>query len=82
MNPSRVDSVKLKLLSVKTALLTALTSIKQVGDHQAFSVSEECFVYGPAYSHVVLRPRPGYLPKVPTTLFRDQVVNLQAQIQS
>ncbi len=27
---------------------------------------------------VVLRPQPGYVPKVPTTPFRDQVVNLQA----
>ncbi len=35
-------------------------------------------MFGPAYSHVVLRPQPGYVPKVPTTLFRDQVVNLQA----
>ncbi len=35
-------------------------------------------MFGPAYSHVVLRPRPGYMPKVPTTPFRDQVVNLQA----
>ncbi len=25
-----------------------------------------------------LRPRPGYVPKVPTTPFRNQVVNLQA----
>ncbi len=64
--------------SLKTALLTALTSIKWVGDHQAFSVSEECLGFGPVYSHVVLRPRPGYVPKVPTTPFRDQVVNLQA----
>ncbi len=39
---------------------------------------EECLVFGPVYSHVVLRPRPGYVPKVPTTPFRDQVVNLQA----
>ncbi|KAG1938686.1 hypothetical protein F2P79_017473 [Pimephales promelas] len=31
-----------------------------------------------AYSHMILRPRPGYMPKVPTTPFRDQVVNLQA----
>ncbi len=45
---------------------------------QAFSVSEECLVFRPVYSHVVLRPRPGYVPKVPTTPFRDQVVNLQA----
>ncbi len=47
-------------------------------DLQAFSVSEECLVFGPVYSHVVLRSRPGYVPKVPTTPFRDQVVNLQA----
>ncbi len=72
-----LDSVELKFLS-KTALLTALTSIKMVGDLQAFSESEECLVFGPAYSHVVLRPRPGYVPKVPTTPFHDQVVNLQA----
>ncbi len=73
-----LDSVELKFLSLKTALLTALTSIKRVGDLQAFSVSEECLVFGPVYSHVVLRPRPGYVLKVPTTPFRDQVVNLQA----
>ncbi len=73
-----LDSVKLKFLSAKTSLLTTLTSIKRVGDLQAFSVSEECLVFGPAYSNVVLRPRPGYMPKVPTTSFRDQVVNLQA----
>ncbi len=30
------------------------------------------------YSHVVLRPRPGYVPTVPTKPFRYQVVNLQA----
>ncbi len=73
-----LDSVELKFLSLKTALLTALTSIKWVGDLQSFSVSEECLVFGPVYSHVVLRPRPGYVPKVPTTPFRDQVMNLQA----
>ncbi len=73
-----LDSVELEYLLAKTALLTALTSIKRVGDLQAFSVSEECLVFGPVYSHVVLRPRPGYVPKVHTTPFRDQVVNLQA----
>ncbi len=35
-------------------------------------------MFGPVYSRVVLRPRPGYVPKVPTSPFRDQVVNLQA----
>ncbi len=73
-----LDSVELKFLSLKTVLLTALTSIKRVSDLQAFLVSEECLVFGPVYSHVILRPRPGYVPKVPTMPFRDQVVNLQA----
>ncbi len=72
-----LDSVELKFLSC-TALLTVLTSIKRVGDLQAFSVSEECLVFRPVNSHVVLRPRPGYVPKIPITPFRDQVVNLQA----
>ncbi len=35
-------------------------------------------MFGPDYSHVVLRPQPGYVPKVPTMPFHDQVVNLQA----
>ncbi|KAI2659486.1 Argininosuccinate synthase [Labeo rohita] len=52
-----LESGELKFLSAKTALLTVLTSIKRVGDLQAFPVSEECLVFGPAYSHVVLRPR-------------------------
>ncbi len=41
-----LDSVELKFLYAKTALLTALTSIKKVGDLQEFSVSEECLVAG------------------------------------
>ncbi|KAI2645877.1 Tyrosine recombinase slr0733 [Labeo rohita] len=73
-----LGSVELKFLSLKTALLTALASIKRVGDLQAFSVNEACLEFGPADSHVILRPRPGYVPKVPTTPFRDQVANLQA----
>ncbi|KAL0152766.1 hypothetical protein M9458_052489 [Cirrhinus mrigala] len=73
-----LQSVELDALSFKTALLTALTSIKRVGDLQALSVNSLCLEFGPADSHVVLRPRPGYVPKVPTTPFRDQVVTLQA----
>ncbi len=73
-----LQSAELKILSLKTVLLTALASIKRVGDLQAFSVDESCLEFGPANSHVVLRPRPGYVPKVPTTPFRDQVVSLHA----
>ncbi|KAI2660848.1 hypothetical protein H4Q32_008522 [Labeo rohita] len=73
-----LQSVEVDALSLKTALLTALTSVKRVGDLQALSVNNACLEFGPADSHVVLRPRPGYVPKVPTTPFRDQVVTLQA----
>jgi hypothetical protein len=73
-----LQSAELKVLSCKTVLLVALASIKRVGDLHAFSVDESCLEFGPANSHVILRPRPGYVPKVPTTPFRDQVVNLQA----
>ncbi|KAI2661120.1 ORF V: Enzymatic polyprotein [Labeo rohita] len=73
-----LQSVEVDALSLKTALLTALTSVKRVGDLQALSINNACLEFGPADSHVVLRPRPGYVPKVPTTPFRDQVVTLQA----
>ncbi len=73
-----LQSVELKFLSMKTLLLTALASIKRVGDLQAFSVDESCLEFGPADSSATLRPRPGYVTEVPTTPFRDQVVNLQA----
>ncbi|KAI2644633.1 Tyrosine recombinase slr0733 [Labeo rohita] len=62
-------SVELKHLSLKTAFLTALASIKRVGDLQAFSVDKACLEFGPGDFHVILRPRLGYVPKV---------VNLQA----
>ncbi|KAL0163688.1 hypothetical protein M9458_039441, partial [Cirrhinus mrigala] len=73
-----LDSVELKYLLLKTSLLNALTSIKRVGDLHALSVNESCLEFGPADSHVTLRPQPSYVPKVPTTPFRDQVVNLHA----
>ncbi len=68
-----LQSVELKFLSMKTLLLTALASIKRVGDLQAFSVDDSCLEFGPADSSATLRPRPGYVPKVPTTPFRDQI---------
>ncbi len=73
-----LQSADLKILSMKTLLLVALASIKRVGDLQAFSVDESCLEFGPGNGHVVLRPRPGYVPKIPTTPFRDQVLSLQA----
>ncbi len=73
-----LQSADLRILSMKTLLLVALASIKRVGDLQAFSVDESCLEFGPGDGHMLLSPRPGYVPKVPTTPFRDQVVSLQA----
>ncbi len=63
---------------MKTLLLVALASIKREGDLHTFLVDESCLEFGLADSQVTLRPRHSYVPKVPTTPFRDQVVNLQA----
>lgn len=65
------EAVELKILYLKTALLITLTSIKRVGDLEAF------MPLAPATSHVILRPQLRYVPKVPTIPFQDQVVNLQ-----
>ncbi len=73
-----LQTVEPKFLSMKTLLLFALASIKRVGDLHAFSVDDSCLQFGPADSQIILKPRPGYVPKVPTTPFRDQVVSLQA----
>ncbi|KAI2643795.1 hypothetical protein H4Q32_029973 [Labeo rohita] len=48
-----LQSVKLDALSLKMALLTALTSFKRVGDLQALSVNSSCLEFGPADSHSV-----------------------------
>ncbi len=73
-----LQSADLKILSMKTLQLVALAFIKRVGDLLAFSFNESCLEFGPGDGQVVLRPQPGYVPKVPPTPFRDQVVSLQA----
>lgn len=70
LSPAVIDTI--------TQAVLALTSLKRVGDLQALSVSESCLEFEPAYSNIILRSRPGYVPKLPTTSFRGQVVNLQA----
>ncbi len=76
--PEPLQSADLKTLSLKTALLLALASVKRVGDLQALSVSPACLEFGPNDSKVVLRPRHGYVPKVLYISFRAQVITLSA----
>jgi hypothetical protein len=73
-----LQSVSLKTLSLKTALLLALASVKRVGDLQALSVNPACLEFGSNDSKVVLKPKHGYVPKALYTPFRAQVITLSA----
>ncbi len=73
-----LQSTNLRSLSLKTALLLALASVKRVGDLQALSINPACLEFGPNDSKVVLKPRHGYVPKVLSTPFRAQVITLSA----
>ncbi len=73
-----LESASDRILTLKVVLLLALTSLKRVGDLQAFSVSETCMDFPPGLVKVTLRPRPGYIPKVLSTSFRSQVVMLHS----
>ncbi len=68
-----LQSSSLRALSLKTALLLALASVKRVGDLQALSVNPACLEFD---SKVILKPRLGYVPKVLSTPFRAQVIAL------
>ncbi len=73
-----LESASKRILTLKVVLLLALTSLKRVGDLQAFSVSETCMDFAPGLVKVTLWPRPGYIPKVLSTSFRSQVVTLHS----
>ena len=59
-----LETVDIKFVSLKTALLLALTSAKRVGDMQALSVSPSCIQFSIAGDRVVMRPNAAYTPKV------------------
>ncbi|KAK3526557.1 hypothetical protein QTP70_030696 [Hemibagrus guttatus] len=54
-----------KFLTLKTALLLALASLRQLGDLQALLVTPTCLEFSPGMSKAILHPRAGYVPKVP-----------------
>ncbi len=73
-----LESASDRILTLKVVLLLTLTSLKRVGDLQAFSDSEMYMDFAPGLVKVTLRPRPGYIPKVLSTSFRSQVVTLHS----
>ncbi len=73
-----LETVTEKILTLKTVLLLALSSLKRVGDLQTLSISPSCMDFGPGLVKVLLRPRPGYVPKVASKPSRSQQVVLEA----
>ncbi|XP_077141331.1 uncharacterized protein LOC143815058 isoform X1 [Ranitomeya variabilis] len=69
-----IDVIPIKILSLKTILLVALTSARRISDIQALSSN-------PPFTkimddRVTLKPDPAYLPKVATKFHRSQEISL------
>jgi hypothetical protein len=58
-----LESIPLKFLSLKTALLLALTTAKRVGDLHALSVAEGCLRFANGDRKVLLKPHLQFIPK-------------------
>ncbi|XP_049927771.1 uncharacterized protein LOC126407128 [Epinephelus moara] len=73
-----LEGVGLKFLSLKTAVLLALTTAKRVSDLQALSTRSVCMQFAPGGSKVCLRPNPAFVPKVVESAYRCPTVELGA----
>ncbi|KAL0165643.1 hypothetical protein M9458_037487, partial [Cirrhinus mrigala] len=69
-----IEEISEKLLSLRTVLLLALSSLKRVGDLQALSVAPSFLDFAPGLSKAFLYPRSGYVPKVPSSTPRPVVL--------
>lgn len=56
-----------KRLTIKVALLIAITFLKRVGDLKDLSVASSCLDFAPGLVKVILNPWPDYIPKVPSS---------------
>ncbi|KAL0148139.1 hypothetical protein M9458_056541 [Cirrhinus mrigala] len=61
-----IKEIPVRFLTIKTALLLALTSLKRAEDLQALSAAPSHLEFAPGMTKAFLYPRPGYVPKVPT----------------
>lgn len=59
-----LGGIEMKMLSLKTVLLLALTTAKRVSDIHALSVHSSCMRFSPDNLRVSLRPNPAFIPKV------------------
>ncbi len=73
-----IDSSDLKLLSLKTALLLALSTAKRVSELHALSVHNSCMQFTMDYSRVSLKTNPAFVPKVIESALACNQVDLMA----
>uniref|UniRef100_UPI003AAB97E8 uncharacterized protein n=1 Tax=Centroberyx gerrardi TaxID=166262 RepID=UPI003AAB97E8 len=73
-----IAQISLKWLSIKTALLLALTSTKRVSDLCALSIHPSCLAINGDGSSAVLRPNPTFIPKNIRSSFRSRTITLSA----
>ncbi len=69
-----IEEVSERLLTLKTVLLFAISSLKRVGDLQALSVAPSFLDFAPGLAKAFLYPRAGYVPKVPSSVPRPVVL--------
>ncbi|XP_077121295.1 uncharacterized protein LOC143776140 [Ranitomeya variabilis] len=69
-----IDSIPIKCLSLKTALLVALTSARRISDIQALSIDPPFLLT--FQDKLILKPDPSYLPKVAKKFHRSQEIIL------
>lgn len=73
-----MEVAEIKFVSLKTALLLALTTAKRVSDLQALSIRPSCLQMAPGLAKVCLRPNPAFVPKVMESAYRCSTVELLA----
>ncbi len=71
-----IEEISDRLLTIKTALLLAIFSLKRVGDLQALPVAPAYLDFAPGMAKAFLYPQAGYVPKVPSVT--PQPIVLQA----
>ena len=71
-----IEEIAGRYLTIKTAFLLAITSLKRVGHLQDLSVAPSYLDFAPGMAKVFLYPRAGYVPKVPSVI--PQPIVLQA----
>lgn len=67
-------TVDMRFLSLKTAILLALSFAKQMSDLHALSVHSSCMQFAFRFTKVCLRPNPTFVPK-----FIDSTTTLELQ---